>query len=129
MLTFSCKIAIHAKRQTIMPHDSELLRDIVHTIDPEHLLGKKSPVTVTSNIQQWLDLRRDQLRSNRKFDALCGEKRAQGLYPHWKNNRRFIGWRNTPMERIPDKQVPWWEEKLSRTDYKADPWPEAAKMI
>jgi hypothetical protein len=110
-----------------MIQDSDLLRDIVHTIDVEHPLGKRGHITVTSNIQQGLDLRRQQLRRNRKFEERCREKQTQGLYPHWKNNRRFIGWRDTPMARIPDKDIPWWENKLRGMDYKANPWPEAAK--
>jgi histone H3/H4 len=125
-LYFSSKIALHAKRQTIMHRDSELLRDIVRTIDQDHPLGKMSSVTETSKITQWLELRHKQSRTNRRFEKTRLEKLALGLHPHWNTSRHFIGWRNTPMEHEPKKKMPWWEDKLQSTDYKANPWPEAA---
>src|SRR5271170_5023592 len=36
------KIAIHAKRKTIMDHDMQLLRDLWKTIAPESAVGKES---------------------------------------------------------------------------------------
>jgi histone H3/H4 len=35
------QLAIHAKRQTVMCRDMELIRDIIHTIDPSNVLGDK----------------------------------------------------------------------------------------
>jgi hypothetical protein len=109
-----------------MKKDSELLRDIVHTIDQDHPLGKMSSITETSLITHWLDLRHRQTRANERFEVKRREKAAHGQYPHWKSNRHFIGWRNTPMPIEPQQRMPWWEEKLQATEYRADPWPAAA---
>jgi histone H3/H4 len=118
-IDISAKIALHGNRQTIMPRDSALLRDIVQTIDPDHPLGKMSQVTSTSKIQQWLEERHKQAKRNERFEQSRIEKEAQGLYPHWKNNRRFVGWRDEPMNVVPKKVKPWWEEKLDKTQYNA----------
>jgi hypothetical protein len=112
-----------------MIRDSALLRDIVQTIDQDHPLGKMSTVTSTSRVTQWLEERHKQARRNEQFEELCVEKAAQGLYPHWKKNRHFIGWRDTPMDKVPPKAMPWWEDKLQMTEFKANPWPQAAHTI
>jgi hypothetical protein len=33
------------------------------------------------------------------------------------------------MDRIPAKAMPWWEDKLQMTEFKAQPWPQAAHTI
>jgi len=43
------KMALHAKRQTIMKKDSELLRDLWNTIDPSSPIGQLSEFSKTSN--------------------------------------------------------------------------------
>jgi len=42
LLIPSNKIAIHAKRKTIMDHDMQLLRDLWKSIAPESAIGKES---------------------------------------------------------------------------------------
>jgi len=43
------KLAIHAKRQTVMPKDMEILRDLWQTIDPTCTIGYPSSLTTRSN--------------------------------------------------------------------------------
>jgi hypothetical protein len=46
----SNKLALHARRVTVMPKDIRLLRDLWQTIDPSHPIAKLSPETVNSLI-------------------------------------------------------------------------------
>jgi len=46
---YSNKIAIHAKRRTIMHHDMQLLRDLWTTIAPESAIGADSRDTREQN--------------------------------------------------------------------------------
>ena len=52
LLIPSNKIAIHAKRQTIMYHDMQLLRDLWKSIAPESALGAESNDSVRQK-EQW----------------------------------------------------------------------------
>ena len=52
MLIVRNKIAIHAKRQTIMHHDMQLLRDFWKSIAPESALGAESNDSVRQK-EQW----------------------------------------------------------------------------
>ena len=46
LLILRNKLAIHAKRQTIMPHDMSLLRDLWQQIAPESAIGADDPEMV-----------------------------------------------------------------------------------
>jgi hypothetical protein len=115
------KNALHGKQLTVMTRDSEHLRDIIQSIDPDNPIGRAGPLTQASRLQTLLDAREQHRKNTIAFDKQVIEKRKVGLHPRWNRHRRFLGWENEPMGQIPPKRMPWWEDKLKDygTPYRA----------
>ena len=114
------KSSLHGKRITVMDKDSAFLRDMIKSIDSDNPIGRAGPLTHASRLRQLVERRKQHEKHTRAFDKTVIEKRRQGLHPWWNRYRRFLGWRDEPMDVIPRKRIPWWEDKLTEyPQYKA----------
>lgn len=102
---------------TIQHVDSELLRDIIRTLDPQNPLGRPSKHSNTERLTYWLELRAKQKKFMEKFQARRAMKLVQGLHPKWTQDGVLKGWVSIP-SRDPPMVTPWWEQNM----------PEALKL-
>jgi hypothetical protein len=102
-----------------MPRDSEILRDIILTIDPSNPMGKTGKLTRSSHIRMKMEYRGKQETWEKAFQKKCAMKERQGLYPVWSRDGVLKGWSGTPSTR--KKYRPWWEENLPVGVRLADP--------
>ena len=102
---------------TIKYEDSDLLRDIIRTLDPQNPLGRRSKYSNTARLVYRMELRAKQKKFMEKFKDKRAMKLVQGLYPKWTRDGVLKGWVSTSL-RDPPMVTPWWEQNM----------PEALKL-
>jgi hypothetical protein len=96
---------------TIQYEDSDLLRDIIRTLDPHNPLGRHSRHSNTERLSYWLELRAKQKKFMEKFQEKRAMKLVEGLHPTWNRDGVLKGWASTP-SRDPPMVTPWWEQNM-----------------